>query len=113
MKIEQMLAAKIGAAIETLYGQAVPEKMVQLDTTKKDFEGHLTLVVFPFLKMSRKKPEDTAQEIGQYLVEQLPDVVARFNVIKGFLNMVIADACWVSLLADIQRGALRAETRDG
>ena len=76
--------------------------MVQLGATKKEFEGHLTLIVFPFLKMSRKRPEDTAQEIGQYLVTNLPDVVSRFNVIKGFLNMVIADACWVSLLSDIQ-----------
>ena len=102
MNIESKLAAAIQAAIQSLYGQEVPESMVQLSATKKEFEGHLTLVVFPFLKMSRKKPEDTAQEIGQYLVDNLSDVVARFNVIKGFLNMVIADACWVNLLADIQ-----------
>ena len=102
MQIESKLTAAIQAAIKDLYGQEVPEKMVQLGATKKEFEGHLTLVVFPFLKMSRKTPEATAQEIGDYLVTNLPDVVARFNVIKGFLNMVIADACWVSLLADIQ-----------
>ena len=77
MQIESRLTAAILTAIKDLYGQDVPEKMVQLSATKKEFEGHLTLVVFPFLKMSRKKPEDTAQEIGQYLVEQLPDVVAR------------------------------------
>jgi len=100
-----MLAAAIQAAIKSLYGQDVPEKMVQLGATKKEFEGHLTLVVFPFLKMSRKAPEATAQEIGEYLTANLPEVVARFNVIKGFLNMVIADACWVSLLADIQKDA--------
>ena len=79
MQIEQKITQAVLAAIKTLYGQDAPAQLVQLDTTKKDFEGHLTLVVFPFLKMSRKKPEDTAQEIGQYLVEQLPDVVARFN----------------------------------
>ena len=103
MRIEAKLTQAITAAIKDLYGQEVPGTLVQLGATKKEFEGHLTLVVFPFLKMSRKKPEDTAQEIGQYLVENLPDVVARFNVIKGFLNLVIADACWVSLLADIQK----------
>ena len=103
MQIESKLTAAILAAIKDLYGQDIPEKMVQLSATKKEFEGHLTLVVFPFLKMSRKAPEATAQEIGEYLVTNLPDVVARFNVIKGFLNMVIADACWVSLLADIQQ----------
>ena len=105
MQIESKLTAAILAAIKDLYGQEVPEKMVQLGATKKEFEGHLTLVVFPFLKMSRKTPEATAQEIGDYLVTNLPDVVARFNVIKGFLNMVIADACWISLLADIQQVA--------
>ena len=103
MQIEAKLTNAIQAAIQSLYGQEVPEKMVQLSATKKEFEGHLTLVVFPFLKMIRKAPEATAQEIGQYLTENLPEVVARFNVIKGFLNMVIADACWVSLLADIQQ----------
>ena len=105
MQIETTLTAAIQAAIKSLYGQDVPEKMVQLSATKKEFEGHLTLVVFPFLKMSRKAPEATAQEIGEYLTANLPDVVARFNVIKGFLNMVIADACWLSLLADIQQDA--------
>ena len=103
MQIESQLTAAIQAAIKTLYGQEVPEKLVQLGATKKEFEGHLTLVVFPFLKISRKAPEATAQEIGQYLVENLPDVVARFNVIKGFLNLVIADACWIALLADIRQ----------
>ena len=103
MQIEQKITEAVIAAIKELYGQEVPQSMVQLGATKKEFEGQLTLVVFPFLKMSRKKPEDTAQEIGQYLVEHLSDVVARFNVIKGFLNLVIADACWVSLLSEIQQ----------
>ncbi len=103
MQIELKLTNAIQAAIKGLYGQDVPEKMIQLSATKREFEGHLTLVVFPFLKMSRKAPEATAEEIGDYLVANLPDVVARFNVIKGFLNMVIADACWVSLLTSIQQ----------
>ena len=103
MQIEQKLTAAVITAIKDLYGQEVPASMVQLGTTKKEFEGHLTLVVFPLLRTSRKGPEATAQEIGEYLVTKLPDVVARFNVIKGFLNMVIADACWVSLLGDIQQ----------
>ena len=103
MQIEQKITEAVIAAIKELYGQEVPQSMVQLGATKKEFEGQLTLVVFPFLKMSRKKPEDTAQEIGQYLVEHLSDVIARFNVIKGFLNLVIADACWVSLLNEIQQ----------
>ncbi len=103
MQIEQKITEAVVAAIKELYGQEVPQSMVQLGATKKEFEGQLTLVVFPFLKMSRKKPEDTAQEIGQYLVEHLPEVVARFNVIKGFLNLVVADACWVSLLSEIQQ----------
>ncbi len=103
MQIEQKITEAVIAAIKELYGQEVPQSMVQLGATKKEFEGQLTLVVFPFLKMSRKKPEDTAQEIGQYLVEHLSDVVARFNVIKGFLNLVVADTCWVSLLSEIQQ----------
>ena len=103
MQIEQKLAQAVVAAIKVLYGLEVPETQVQLSATKKEFEGHLTLVVFPFLKMSRKKPEDTAQEIGQFLVENLPEVVARFNVIKGFLNMVVADKCWINLLGEIQK----------
>ena len=82
MQIEQKLTQAVIAAVKDLYGQEVPESLVQLGATKKEFEGHLTLIVFPFLKMSRKKPEDTAQEIGQYLATNLPDVVARFNVIK-------------------------------
>ena len=113
MQIEAKLTQAVLDAIKQLYGQEVPETLVQLGATKKEFEGHLTLVVFPFLKISRKKPEETAQDIGQYLVDNLPDVVARFNVIKGFLNLVVADACWVSLLGDIQkeeRYGLKPET---
>ena len=87
-------------AVRTLYGQDVPEKMVQLQKTKKEFEGHLTLVVFPFLKISKKKPEDTAQEIGQWLKDNCK-AVADFNVVKGFLNIVIAQSAWIEMLNDI------------
>jgi arginyl-tRNA synthetase len=87
-------------AVKEIYGTDVPEKMVQLQNTKEGFEGNLTLVVFPFLKISRKKPEDTAQDIGQWL-QQNCEAVSQFNVVKGFLNLVIAPAAWISLLSDI------------
>ena len=101
MKIEDKLVASVINGLKALYGQEVPEKMVQLQKTKKEFEGHLTLVVFPFLKMSRKGPEQTAQEIGEYLKANAP-AVAAFNVIKGFLNLTIASATWIELLNEIQ-----------
>lgn len=101
MKIEDKLVASVLNGLKALYGQEVPEKMVQLQKTKKEFEGHLTLVVFPFLKMSRKGPEQTAQEIGEYLKANEP-AVAAFNVIKGFLNLTIASATWIELLNEIQ-----------
>ena len=100
MKIEDKLTAAILQGIKQLYGQDVPEKMVQLQKTKKEFEGHLTLVVFPFLKMSKKSPEQTAQEIGEYLKNNEP-AIADFNVIKGFLNLTIASSVWVELLNTI------------
>ena len=101
MKIEDKLVASVINGLKALYGQEVPEKMVQLQKTKKEFEGQLTLVVFPFLKMSRKGPEQTAQEIGEYLKANEP-AVAAFNVIKGFLNLTIASATWIELLNEIQ-----------
>ncbi|MCI6727805.1 MAG: arginine--tRNA ligase [Bacteroidales bacterium] len=104
MKIEQQLAASVSAALHHLYGQEVPADTIQLQKTKREFEGHLTLVVFPYLKMSRKKPEDTAQEIGQYLMDN-SGMVAAFNVVKGFLNLTIASDCWVALLGDINADA--------
>ena len=91
------------AALETvkaLYGQDVPEKMVQVQKTKKEFEGSLTLVVFPFLKISKKKPEDTAAEIGEWM-KQNCKAVADYNVVKGFLNIVIDNAAWIGMLNDI------------
>ena len=89
MKIEDKLTASVIQGVKELYGAEVPAKMVQLQKTKKEFEGHLTLVVFPFLKMSKKGPEQTAQEIGEYLVKNEP-AISKFNVIKGFLNLTIA-----------------------
>ncbi len=102
--IEQHIMAAAQAAVKALYQQDVPEKMVQLQKTRSEFEGSLTLVVFPFVKMARKSPEQTGQEIGEYLVAHC-DAVSKFNVVKGFLNLSIADAAWLQLLADIDADA--------
>ena len=100
MKIENQISRAVIAAVKELYAQEVTEAMVQLQKTKSTFEGNYTLVVFPFLKISRKKPEDTAQEIGEYVAKHC-EAVANFNVVKGFLNLVIAAEAWISLLNDI------------
>ena len=100
MNIEAQITAAAQAAVKELYGVEVPEKMIQLQKTRSDFEGNLTLVTFPLLKTSHKKPEDTAQEIGEYLKKNCK-AIADFNVVKGFLNLVIAQAAWVGLLNDI------------
>lgn len=100
MKIENQISRAVIAAVKELYAQEVTEAMVQLQKTKSTFEGNYTLVVFPFLKISRKKPEDTAQEIGEYIAKHC-EAVANFNVVKGFLNLVIAAEAWISLLNDI------------
>ena len=100
MSIEGKICSSVIKAVKELYGADVPEKMVQLQKTKREFEGNLTLVVFPFLKISRKKPEDTAQEIGGWLQEN-DENIASFNVVKGFLNLVIAPAAWIGLLNSI------------
>ena len=97
MKIEALISAAVVAAVKECYGQDVPQAMVQLQKTKAEFEGNLTLVVFPFLKLSRLKPEDTAQQLGDYLAKHCK-VVQSFNVVKGFLNLTIAPAAWISLL---------------
>lgn len=104
MNIEKVITESTIKAVKELYGQNVPEKMVQLQKTKDTFEGNLTLVVFPFLKISHKKPEDTAQQIGEVLQRDC-EAVARFNVVKGFLNLVVASQAWVSLLNDINADA--------
>lgn len=100
MNIESQISRSALAAVKALYGQEVPEKMIQLQKTKREFEGHLTLVVFPLLKTSRKKPEDTAEDMGRWLVENEP-AVASYNVVKGFLNLVVSPQAWLQLLADI------------
>ena len=100
MTIEQQIVNAAQAAVKTLYGQDVPEKMVQLQKTKREFEGNLTLVVFPFLKISHKKPEDTAQDLGQYIKDNCP-AIADFNVVKGFLNLVIDKKAWIGLLNEM------------
>ena len=103
MEIADKIMKAVQAVIEELYGQQVPEKMVQLQETRAEFEGQLTLVVFPFLKMSKKAPEATAQEIGEKLVDKVPEVISKFNVIKGFLNLTINPTQWIELLESIQQ----------
>lgn len=100
MKIEDQIIAAALAAVKELYGAEIPAQMIQLQKTKVNFEGNLTLVTFPLLKTSRKSPETTAQEIGEYLKANCK-AIADFNVVKGFLNLVIAPAAWIGLLNDI------------
>lgn len=100
MTIEQQIINAALAAVKELYGQEVPEKMVQLQKTKKEFEGNLTLVVFPFLKISRKKPDETAREIGEY-IKQNCEAIADFNAVGGFLNLVIDKKAWLALLNEM------------
>jgi len=97
MNIESEIIAAVVQAVKECYGQDVPTTVVQLQKTKAEFEGNLTLVVFPFLKLSKLKPEDTAQQLGDYLAKHCK-VVQSFNVVKGFLNLTIAPAAWISLL---------------
>ncbi len=100
MAIEQRISESVIRGISQLYGTEVSESQIQLSKTKKEFKGHLTVVVFPFLRISKKSPEQTAQEIGEWLLQNEP-AVAEFNVIKGFLNLTIASSCWISLLNEI------------
>lgn len=98
MSIENKLKAGIAAAIQTLYGEDVDTKQIQLQKTRKDYEGDLTVVVFPFLRISKKKPDATATEIGDYLTQHLHEIVERYNVVGGFLNIVFNQDSWVDLL---------------
>lgn len=100
MKLEIRLQEVIINAIDSLYGQVVTAGQLSLQKTKKEFEGHYTLVVFPFLKMSKKGPEQTAQEIGEWLKANASEV-SSFNVIKGFLNLTIATTCWIDVLNEV------------
>lgn len=101
MTIEEKLIAGVQEAVKALYGMEATAQQVQLQKTREEFEGHLTVVVFPFVKAARKAPDMVGNEIGQYLLEHAGDVVAKFNVVKGFLNLVISDAPWISLLNQI------------
>ena len=100
MKIEQQLQQAAIEAVKALYGADVTAEQITLQKTKKEFEGHLTLVVFPLLKISRKKPADTAAEIGQWLCDNTK-LISAYNAVAGFLNLVIAPAQWVALLEEI------------
>ncbi len=103
MEIANKIVSAVKAGIQELYGTEVSESMIQLQETRPEFEGQLTVVVFPFLKISRKKPEDTAQDLGTFLKTQIPEVIQDFNVIKGFLNLTIQPSQWIDLLLDIQQ----------
>ena len=104
MVIEQQITGAVIAGIKALYGADVTATQIQLQKTKREFKGHLTLVVFPFLRISKKAPEATGQEIGEYLLQNEP-AIAAYNVIKGFLNLTIASSCWIDLLNDIHQQA--------
>lgn len=113
MNIEALISKSAGEAVKALYGMDATEKMLQLQKTRSEFEGNLTLVVFPFVKAARKSPEQTAQEIGEYLVahcttggaatmsQHSEPIISKFNVVKGFLNLSIGDGAWLGLLKAI------------
>ena len=100
--MEQKIIAAVQAAIKQLYGAEVPSSQIALQNTRPEFEGHLTVVTFPFLRISKTGPEQTGQAIGEYLKENLSDIVTGFNVIKGFLNLIISDSCWIKALKEVQ-----------
>ena len=102
MNIETLISQAAGEAVKALYGIEASEKMLQLQKTRSEFEGNLTLVVFPFVKAAKKSPEQTAQEIGQYLVDNC-SAVEKFNVVKGFLNLSIGEGAWLQLLQAIDQ----------
>ena len=102
MNIEALISKAAGEAVKALYGMEASEKMLQLQKTRSEFEGNLTLVVFPFVKAAKKSPEQTAQEIGEYLVQNC-SAIEKFNVVKGFLNLSIGDGAWVQLLEAIDK----------
>ncbi len=102
MNIEALISKAAGEAVKALYGMDATEKMLQLQKTRSEFEGNLTLVVFPFVKAAKKSPEQTAQEIGEYLVQNCT-AVEKFNVVKGFLNLSIGDGAWLELLKAIDQ----------
>ena len=102
MSIQEKIIAAALSGVKDLYGAEVPEKMIQLQETRPEFEGELTLVVFPLLKTSKKAPEATAQDLGAYLTDKCPELISKFNVVKGFLNLSIAAEQWIKLLEEIE-----------
>ena len=102
MNIEALISKAAQEAVKALYGMDATEKMVQLQKTRSEFEGNLTLVVFPFVKAAKKSPEQTAQEIGEYLQANCV-AVEKFNVVKGFLNLSVGDGAWLKLLEAIDQ----------
>ncbi|MEY3397765.1 MAG: hypothetical protein RL220_359, partial [Bacteroidota bacterium] len=98
--LENILSAYVRDAINSLYGQEIPTASVQIQKTRKEFQGDQTLVTFPLLKISGKKPEDTGADIGEYLKANCP-IVADYNVVKGFLNIVLRDDFWASFFNQI------------
>ena len=100
MNIENVLASAAAGAVKALYGADVKDGMIQLQRTRRDYEGSITLVVFPLLRLSHKKPADTAEEVGSYMKEHC-DAIDRYNVVGGFLNISLAPAAWTSLLEDM------------
>ena len=103
MTIEQKIVDAVKAGVKSLYGAELNDSQVQLQKTKKEFEGNLTVVVFPFVKMARKSPEQVGTELGEYMKREATDVVADFNVVKGFLNLVVSQQAWIGLLNDINK----------
>jgi len=112
MSIVHALQSAVSQAVEQLYGQSVPQEQLQLQKTRSEFEGQWTLVTFPLLKVSRKSPEATAQELGEALLERHPELVTSVQVVKGFLNLTIATAAWVedfnAIRHDADYGHIRA-----
>ncbi len=102
MNIETLISKAAGEAVKSLYGLDATEKMLQLQKTRSEFEGNLTLVVFPFVKAARKSPEQTAEELGAYLVEHC-SAVEKYNVVKGFLNLTVGQGAWLQLLETIDQ----------
>ncbi|MCG8515335.1 MAG: hypothetical protein MI740_14435, partial [Halanaerobiales bacterium] len=99
MSIEQIIRSKVSEAVQQLYKEELNPSSVQIQNTRKDVEGDLTVVVFPFLRFSKKSPEQTAEELGKYLSEKVEEVDA-FEVVKGFLNLTISVSYWLGVLAD-------------
>ena len=102
MTLHEKITASVVACVRELYGAELQDRMIQLQETRPEFEGQLTLVVFPLLKISRKSPEATAEDIGAYLASKCPELISRYNVVKGFLNMVVSPAQWIAMLEEIR-----------